>query len=274
MRAASLPAHKASGRSNLILLRSLRFSAWHSEIWNDAIGSSDFRGIRSAETTVSITWAIKRGVRQRRIEAARAGLALAELDARILRLDTAADTARRFIVCLAFQERLGFASDQIDLAQQTVSAVQTRVEAGLATQAELARAGLLRAELLREGYSHELSSARHRLSAQWGETEPDFGVVAGNVRELPELEPIKALLNRVKQNPDLARFMSRERIAEAELRVAQARGRPDWNVHAGIRRHEFSDDVALVGGVTIPIGVRDRNLGRIAEARAEMGRGR
>ena len=239
---------------------------------NDALGSGDFRAVRNAETTVSIAWAIERGVRQRQIDATRAEVALAELDARILRLDVAAQTALRFIACLAFQERLGFAVEQIRLAEQTIAAVQTRVDAGRSTQAELSRAeaGLVRAELLEEDYTHELLSALHRLSAQWGETEPDFGTAFGNIRTLPAVEPVETLVSRVEQNPDLARFMSRERIAEAELRVAQARSRPDWNLYAGIRRHELSDDVALVGGISIPIGVRNRNLGRIAETRAEM----
>ena len=241
---------------------------------SDALGSGGFRGMRSAETTVSIAWAIERGVRQRQVEAARANVALAELDARILRLDTAAETARRFIACLAFQERLGLAAEQIRLAQQTIAAVELRVRAGRAMQAALARAraGLVRAELLQEDHRHELLAARHRLSAQWGEREPDFVAVAGNLRTLPVPEPVESLVDRVKQNPNLARFMSRERIAEAELRVARARSRPDWEVHAGVRRFEVTDDLALVAGLSIPIGVRERYQGRIAEARAAMSR--
>ena len=241
---------------------------------NDALGSGDFRGIRSAETTLSIAWAIERGVRQRRLEAARAGVVLAELDARIERLDTAAETARRFIACLAYQERLGLAAEQVRLAQETVAAVQSRIDAGRATQAALARAraGLVRAELLEEEHRHELLSARHRLSAQWGESEPDFVSVAGNLRSLPLLDPVESLVDRVKQNPDLARFVSRERLAEARLRVAEARSRPDWTVHAGIRRYEQTDDLGLVAGLAMPIGVRDRYRGRIAEVRADMRR--
>ena len=241
---------------------------------DDALGSGAFRALRSAEATVSIAWAIERGVRQRQVEVARADVDLAELDARILRLDAAAETARRFIACLAYQQRLGFAAEQMRLARQTIAAVQSRVDAGRATRAALARAraGLVRAELLEADYSHELLSARHRLSAQWGESEPDFVAVAGDLRTLPVPEPVEVLLGRVERNPDLARFMSRERIAEAELRVARARSRPDWRVYAGVRRYEPNGDVGLVGGLLIPVGVRDRHLGRIAETRAAIRR--
>jgi cobalt-zinc-cadmium efflux system outer membrane protein len=39
-----------------------------------------------------------------------------------------------------------------------------------------------------------------------------------------------------------------------------------------LRRYEASDDVALVGGITIPLTVRNRNEGRIAAARANLAR--
>jgi cobalt-zinc-cadmium efflux system outer membrane protein len=43
-------------------------------------------------------------------------------------------------------------------------------------------------------------------------------------------------------------------------------------VSGGWRRYELTDDNALVGGITIPLAVRDRNEGRIAAARAEVAR--
>lgn len=240
----------------------------------DALGTDDFRGARSAETTVSIAWVLERGVRRRQVDAALADVSLRELEARIMRLDAAAETARRFLACLAYQARLVNAAEAIRLAEEIVEAVRVRVTAGGATQADLSRAeaGLVRAQLLEEDYTHELLSAYHLLSAQWGVTEPDFDRVMGNVQILPEVEPFEALVSRVERNPDLAVFMSRRRLSEAELNVAQARSRPDWQVHAGLRRIESTDDLALVGGITVPIGTRDRNLGRIAETRADMAR--
>ncbi len=240
----------------------------------DVLGSDDFRGVRSAETTVSIAWVLERGVRRRQIGAAAVDVSMHDIEARIMRLDTAAETARRFLACLAFQERLVNAAEGIRLAEETVEAVRARVAAGGATQAELSRAeaALVRAQLIEENYSHELVSAYHRLSAQWGEPEPDFESVTGDVRRPPTIEPLEALLARVETNPDIAVFMSRHRLSEAELQIARARSRPDWLVYSGVRRLEASDDLALVGGITVPLGMRDRNLGRIAETRADMAR--
>ena len=143
---------------------------------NDSLGTDDFRGVRNAETTVSIIWVLERGIRRRQVDAALVDVSLHELEARIMRLDAAAETARRFLACLAYQARLVNAAEAIRVAEETVDAVRARVAAGGATQAELSRAeaGLVRARLLEEDYTHELLAAYHRLSAQWGDTEPDF----------------------------------------------------------------------------------------------------
>ncbi len=241
---------------------------------NDALGTDDFRGVRGAETTLSIIWVLERGVRLRQIDAAMADVSLHEVEAQVMQLDAAAETARRFLACLAFQARLVNAAEAIRQAGQTVEAVRARVAAGGATQAELSRAeaGLVRAQLLEEDYEHELVSANHRLSEQWGETQPDFGRAVGDVHALPAVEPMETLRSRVDANPDIAFFMSRRRLAEAELHVAQARSRPDWQLRAGVRRIEATDDFALVGEITMPLGTRDRYLGRIAETFADMAR--
>ena len=241
---------------------------------NDALGTGDLRDLRSAETTVTIAWVLERGVRRRQIDAALTGVELSTAEAGIMQLDAAAETARQFLTCLTYQARLVNAAEGIRLARQTIAAVRGRVEAGRAPQAELSRAeaGLVRAELLEEDYTHQLLSAYHRLSAQWGDTEPDFETVAGDLLTLPAQQSLPMLLSRMEQNPDLARFVSQQRVSEAEMRVAEARSRPDLRAYAGVRRVETSDDFALVGGITVPFGTRDRYRGRIAELRADMAR--
>jgi cobalt-zinc-cadmium efflux system outer membrane protein len=89
---------------------------------------------------------------------------------------------------------------------------------------------------------------------------------------MPQVDPFESLLRRVEQNPDLAAFVSQSRVAEAELSLARARARPGWQLTGGLRRAEFSDDWALVGGVTIPLRLGNRNQGRIAETRANIDR--
>jgi outer membrane protein, heavy metal efflux system len=240
----------------------------------DAFGNDTHRSIDRAETTVTLGWLLERGVRPRIVDVARADLSLHRSDADVVRLDVGAETARRFLACLAFQERLRMASLAVGQTEETVRRIAERVAAGRALEAEQARAeaDLVRAELLQEDYEHELLSAYHRLSAQWGQTEPDFSSVVGNLWTLPTLESFEGLLSRIDANPEHARLLSEQRLAEAELRLAQSRRLPSWEVSVGVRRFESSDDFAIVGGVTIPLPVRDRNQGRISEARAGIER--
>lgn len=238
----------------------------------NALGSGDLQGIDSAETTLSLGWVLERGKRERRVDAARAGVSLLEDEAGIQRLDAAADTARAFLSMLAIQERLTLTGDAVRLAEQTTASVEKRVEAGRTPVADLARAEaeLARIRLDHEDIEHELRTSRQYLAAQWGETQPDFNRIIGNVKQLPVPDAYEQLLVRLEQNPDLSRYLSERRLREAELRLAEAQAKPDWRLTAGVRRFELSDDQAFVAGITIPLATRNRNQGRIAEARANL----
>lgn len=259
----------AEGR---LLQSTFRPSPTLNVVLGDSLGTDQFRGLRSSEATVSLGWVLERGIRERVVDAARAGIGVSAVDVQIARLDAAAETARLFVECLLFQARYGNAEAGVERAEEAVEAVQRRVDASLAREAELARAEaeLARAELRLDDYGHELLSAYHLLSAQWGETEPDFQAVDGELSGMPPLETFESLRSRLEQNPDLEAFVSRARLAEAELNLARARSRPSWEVSGGLRRIEHSDDWALVGGINVPLRMGNRNQGRIDETRATL----
>lgn len=238
----------------------------------NALGTGNYSGMDSAETTLSIAWILEREIRQRRIDSARAGVSLLAVETDIKRLDAAAETARWFFDCLSAQTRRVNAMEAVRLAQETVKAVQERVTAGKSPQAELSRAQaeLARMKLEQEDIEHELTSARRRLAAQWGESEPQFTRVNGDLMVLPDVASFENLKTRIRENPDLARFLSKQRVDEAELRLARAQSKPGWRVSAGVRRLEISDDEALVASITLPLALRNRNQGRIAEAQANL----
>jgi cobalt-zinc-cadmium efflux system outer membrane protein len=242
----------------------------------DVLGTDSYQGIDSAETTMSLEWVLERGVRQRMIDAAQSSVEAFVAEMEVRGLDEAAETARRYVECLLLQARLLTRAEGVRLAQQTVAAVRRRVEATRAPQAELARAEaeVARAEILKEDVEHELLSAYRELAAQWGETRPSFMTVAGEIGPLPTLEPLEAIVAKVDANPVLLHFASRQRFDEAQLRLEEARSRPNWRVSGGVRRYEDTDDQALVAGLTVPLARKNRNQGRIAEARANISRTR
>jgi len=238
----------------------------------NALGTGEFTGFDNAEATLSIAWILEHGVRQRRLDTARAGVSLLAVEADIMHLDAAAETARFFFSCLSNQTRMVSAKKAEQLAQETVNAIQKRVKAGKSPQADLSRAQaeLARIKLNQENIEHEFVSASRRLAAQWGETEPGFTRVSGNLMTLPNTESFATLKARIAQNPEFARFLSKKRLGEAELRLAEAQRKPNWRISAGVRRLETFNDEALVANITVPLTLRNRNEGGIAEARANL----
>ena len=236
----------------------------------DALGTGEHTGLDNAQATFSIGWVLERGVRQYVVDSARAGSSLLSVDADIQQLDAAAETARRYLVSLAFQARRVNADKTVELAEETIAAVQKRVKAGKTPEAELSRAQaeLARRKLEREDIEHELVSANRRLAAQWGALSLSFSRVEGAITQLPEVASFETLRTRLENNPEFARLLSDQRLKKAELALAKAKNKPNWRVDAGVRLIGSSDDVAFVTGITIPFGERTRNPGRIAEASA------
>src|SRR3970040_2343651 len=56
----------------------------------DVLGTDAFRGVDSAETTVTLGWILERGARKRIVDEARARVALRNVDAAIGRIDAGA----------------------------------------------------------------------------------------------------------------------------------------------------------------------------------------
>jgi cobalt-zinc-cadmium efflux system outer membrane protein len=236
----------------------------------NVFGSGARSGFDSAETTLSIGYALERGARARRLEAANAAASLLDANLQIRRYDIAAETARRYLDVLAGQSEHGQATFAVDIGERSLSAVQARVRAAKVPPAEeaRARAQLARLGLAREHAEHLLLTARQRLAAMWGATDPDFQDVAGNLLTLPPLASFPELRQQLGQNPELARFVTERRLREAELRVARVRARQPWQVSAGLRRFEDFDDNALILGITVPLASRSLGRGAIDEARA------
>ncbi|MEQ8408456.1 MAG: TolC family protein [Gammaproteobacteria bacterium] len=238
----------------------------------DAFGSGVNDLLQGVEATASVSWLLERGLRQSRVAAASARSSLVESDIAIQRLNVAAETARRFLDSLELQARLVIADEGIALGEDALEAIARRVEAGTTPAAELARsrADLRRLEMNEDEIRHELLSANYRLAAQWGATEPDFARVMGDLLAVPEIESFEAYLTRLEQNPDLERYLTFERVQQAQVNLEQARNQQPWRVGAGFRWQNKTSDHGFVANLTIPLGHQDSNRGRVAEARARI----
>ncbi|NNL85836.1 MAG: TolC family protein [Myxococcales bacterium] len=239
-------------------------------------GEDTFGGFHRAQTTLSLAWVLERGIRRKRVAAAEARSSLLISEAEILRLEVAGETAERFITSIEEQEHLAKATEAVSHAEAAVAAVYRRVQAGKTATAELARAEaeLAQTRLARDDVTHELAIARHRLAAQWGAVTPAFERVRGDLGRIPLPQPFEVFEARVEQSPRVARLLSEERVAEANLRLSEARRWPNLRPRLGVRRIEATDDIALVAEVNVPLPVFNRNQGDIAASRSARARTR
>ncbi len=233
-------------------------------------GTGAAKGTDALESTLTLSQVIELGgKRGRRIGVASAERESVELEQQARQLDVLAEVAQRFIAVVAAQEQLSLARQVETLAQNTLDAMDRRVRAARSPQAERSRAAMvrIRARLDRQRAEQTLQGARLQLAALWGSGEWQFGEAQADLYALPVVE-FARLAERIARNPELLRLATEARLREAELRLAQAQGRPNLQIGAGIRRLEESGDSAFVAALSIPLPLFDRNQGAIAEAQA------
>lgn len=244
-------------------------------------GTGAVRGIRSLETTLTLSQLIELGgKRGRRVEAAEAALGGVAADYDVARLDVLSETTRRYVDVAEAQARLEAARRTVDLAKQTGEAVERRIHAGAASTAERNRANIarLRAGLDVQRAEGELDAHRVALGAMWGQGAPDFSSVSGDLYAIPPLADFATFADRLQTSPDLARFASERRLREAEVRLAQAEAVPDLTLGAGVRRLDSGAEVGgtgadygLVASLNLPLPLFNRNQGKIAAAQERAG---
>ena len=238
----------------------------------DALGTGERRGFSGAQTTIALHQKFERGEAQARIAAARAGHRALDAELHEKRLDVSAETARRFARILSDQARMQLMQEAINLAQQSLAAAQVRVQAAKAPEAELARAAaqLARAELDYEDSEHEWLTAKHQLAALWGASQPDFGSAIGSMENLPKLASFDQYSVRIDANPSVQKFKTEFALRQTELRLAEQRRKPAWELNAGVRRFEQGNDFAGVVGIRMPLTWNDHGQGQTATAQANL----
>ena len=241
----------------------------------DIGGSGARSGIESAQTTLSLSQVIELGGKRD----ARSAVAAARLDRQrseqaARQLDIVAEVARRFIATLAQQSRVLIARESVSLAESTALAVERRVRAAAAPEAESARAQVAVAEarLDLEDAVHNLATRRHSLAAATGAAEADFGDAQGELLLLPAAAAFGDLVARLRASPDFLRFADEQRLRDAEVQLAERQRRADLRVTMGVRRYEIGDDVGMVAGIGLPLFASARATPQIDALRAEQGR--
>ncbi len=237
----------------------------------DALGTGDFRGAHSAQTTLQLSQIIELGGKRRaRIQVADATRERKRTEAELARVEVLAAVAERFVHVVGDQHEVALAREATKLAEETLTLAQRRVAAGRASPIEEKRANILlsKARIAEEHAEHELLVARRQLAALWGATNATFAEAQADLFIRPAVPSFDELAARINHSPELARWAGEKSVRDAEIKLADARRRPDLTAGAGVRQFAGTDDAGFVFQFSLPLPFSDRQQGARAEARA------
>ena len=232
-------------------------------------GSDARRNFDGAESTFALSQMIELGgKRDKRTRVASLERNLAGWDFEAKRLDVYVATTKAFMSTLTAQRRNDLKKEQFALATRVRDTVEERVRAGRASPLESIKATITleASQIEAQRAVRELQAARDKLAALWGAVTARFDRVDGELEKVSPLPPLADLINRIKQNPDVARAEMEFELRRSNLALQKANDIPDVTFNAGVRRYEESNDSAFVLGVSIPIPVFGINRGGILEA--------
>lgn len=233
-------------------------------------GSGANKSADALESTLSLSKVLEWGNKAKlrgEIAHERASILKQEQDAQLL--DLLAETAKRFIHVVTDQERLNIAKDSLAFSEYTLKLVEKRVKAARSANVELRRAkiALAKKQLELEHAEHELLASWIKLTTLWGQTGLQEKYAHADLFLIKPAGPFESLVKLLDKNPDLIRYATQQRLANARMQLAKSKQRPDIGVSGGIRHFNSSDDTAFVFSLNVPLGTSSRASSLVDEAR-------
>ena len=234
-------------------------------------GSSPFQGFARAETTASIEQPLELGgKRPARIAAGRAEVTAAQARAAQARANFAFDLADAYARAEAADRRLALANDSFHLAEddQRIAGALVRAGKEADVRAVQAKAALQAARADIDEARADRASAFAKLSALAGATIP-YTSLAASLLAHAERDEILSAPDPLT-SPAVVSAQAVRDAAGRRVRVERTRAAPDVTVSLGVRRLAGENATAMVGGVSAPLPIFDRNRGAVSAAQAEL----
>ena len=228
------------------------------------VGSGPYNVFGQAEITGTYSQTIERGgKRDARVAFADRDIGVAEASSRVGRLELVSAVQRAFLdvviagyVVEIAETRLGV---EIEMQREALRRVRGYKDPLFVETSASAR--VTQAQLnLTEARSRHVA-ARDGLAAYWGGSGMDIETEGEVLSGIPAARQLA--------EADVALAQAEAERASAAVTLEQTRVRQDYTLSGGARFLRGTNDVALVAGVTIPLGRFDRNQGNIARAQAE-----
>lgn len=186
------------------------------------------------------------------------------LESSIIELTNAYATAE------AADRRTGLIEEEINRAQDDARAVNALVDAGKEAQLRA-----LQAQASLNAVKAELDWARvaradalARLSALVGTVDPYTAITQGLLDRtdlavnFERLDPLRT--------PGYRSALGERELAERRVQFERTRAYPDLTVTVGARRLAYDNATALIGGISLPLPLFDRNQGNVNAAQADL----
>lgn len=234
-------------------------------------GTGPYKFLGGAELTATYAQSFERGgKRAARVTLAERDIAVAEAEALVQRLNIAQRVQAAYVEALTEQAKVEVATERVRLAKILAAEVNRRVREARDPLFAGTRAAtrVAEAEVDLELAKHARDAALIRLALLWGGTPAGLTISTDEFFVLDRPVPKDAAQTSV----DLAVFEARIRRAEAAITVEQARRVQDPTARGGLRYLNATGDLALLGGVSIPLARNDTNRFNIERATAERRR--
>jgi cobalt-zinc-cadmium efflux system outer membrane protein len=224
-------------------------------------------GLANMQTTLSVNQPIELGgKRSARISAGQAGVGAAQARNRQIVIDFGYDLAVAYAGAEAAQARTVLLEDAVMAAQEDLRAAMVLVNAGreadLRSVQAQSEAATAQADL--EAARAQAQNAFAQLANLAGASRPYTGVtpsllpLAGNLPASSAEPPVST--------PAIAAAEAERDAAARRVDVERTRATPDVTASLGLRRVEAFHDTLVVGGLSVPLPLFDKNRGNIAAA--------
>jgi len=232
-------------------------------------------GLASNIDSLQITGSFSRvwergGKREAREALARSGVDVAQAGTAMAAYNIREEIETLYLEAAIAEEQIALACDRVQIARDLEAAVQKRVDA--ARDPELARATAtsdrLKAEADARRYAAKAENLRAALGAYW-QAEGDIRIQPDilDSRLNPRPLDVSALYS-----PELERLDAERLQAAARIELDRTQAIPDVTWSVGVRKFGIEDDLAVIGGASIPLGSAGRSDTAVARARAEQRR--
>ena len=231
------------------------------------VGTGPYNVLGQAEITATYSQPIERGgKRAARVAFAQRDIGVAEASARIVRLNLAAAVQRAYIDVQIADYAVRTSGERLETEAQMQREALRRVRGykdPLFVETRAA-ARVAQARLARDEARARLANARNHLASFWAGSGTDLQLADKLTLSNSSPQTIAAA-DQALRDAEIAR-------ARAGVVVEQSKAAQDYTLSGGARYLRGTGDVALVAGVTIPLGRFDRNQGNIERAQAERQR--